>query len=682
MKTYITRINGWGLRNRSHYMQYMVAEIAHQMGFQEMGIYRYYADNESYESLSIRMDGIIAGINSGDLVICQFPTGNGRRFEHELVNHLKVYGGRIAIYIHELEALAREEKKGQIREIIGLYNLAEVLIVQTYAMRNWLLEHGIQKSMKFVVQEMWDYIVWGPMIHTPAFKKEIYFTDIEGFVEMNSWNYAVPLKLYSISANPGQNIQNLGEREPYQLFSELAEGGFGLVWYRDEYSRQYMEQSNSFSLARYLSAGIPVIVPAEISQRTMIEVNHLGLVVNTLEEASAAVEKMREEEYREYTKAVEQFAPALRNGYYTKKCLMEVMQAFYRRDAGRIPVPERVYEAKESVFRSVFLAESYDENLALSWDFQGEAAGFLIYDTAGSLQGHTRDIHEHYLLLKGQEKEKGFLVKAYVETLKGKMVLAESRPVYLEKKEYGTPKVSIVIPAYNAENYIVRCIDTVLAQSQPDVEIIVVDDGSTDHTLEIIDWYARMYANVIAIHQENSGVAVARNTGIKSATGEYLGFIDADDMIRFNMVERLYRSAKKNDCDIAITSAYTVTDIDYIKYLRYTIKEDVAIASDDFYRTYIYGNDLGVVVWNKLYRTSLVQKHIFPAIPYEDTAWTPYILSYADTICYLDDYSYEWDRRGQSNSLSGSLFKCSKQEMFEQLKKAVLFSLEPELCRN
>ena len=68
MKTYITRINGWGLRDKSHYMQHMIAEIAHQMGFQEMGIYRYYADNESYESLSSRLDGIIAGINRGGIL--------------------------------------------------------------------------------------------------------------------------------------------------------------------------------------------------------------------------------------------------------------------------------------------------------------------------------------------------------------------------------------------------------------------------------------------------------------------------------------------------------------------------------------------------------------------------------------------------------------------------------------
>ena len=74
-------------------MQHIVAEIARQLGCQEMGIYRYGADGESEESLSSRLDGIIAGINWGDLVICQFPTGNGIRFERELVDRLKAYGG-------------------------------------------------------------------------------------------------------------------------------------------------------------------------------------------------------------------------------------------------------------------------------------------------------------------------------------------------------------------------------------------------------------------------------------------------------------------------------------------------------------------------------------------------------------------------------------------------------------
>lgn len=296
----------------------------------------------------------------------------------------------------------------------------------------------------------------------------------------------------------------------------------------------------------------------------------------------------------------------------------------------------------------------------------------MIYDTSGVLLGNIQDHYQHYFLIK----EKGCIVKAYVETLKGKLIMTESEPAYLRERFYDKPKVSMIIPAYNAENHISRCIDTVLAQTLEDVEIIVVDDGSTDYTPEIIDWYAATYENVIVIHQENGGAAAARNTGIRYANGEYIGFVDSDDMIRPNMVKRLYQSAQKNNCDIAITSAYTVTDIDHIKNLCYAIKEDENIAIDDFYHAYIYGNEMGLVVWNKLYRASLIKKHIFPLISYEDEAWTPYILSYADAICYLNDFSYDWDRRGENDSLSERLSKYSKQEIFEQIKRAVLFYMD------
>ncbi|MCM1099126.1 MAG: glycosyltransferase [Ruminococcus flavefaciens] len=676
MRTYITRINGWSLRDKSHYMQHMVAEIGHQLGFREMGIYRLFWEEEGWESLSSRLDGIIAGINSGDLIIYQFPTGNGMRFENELMNRIKAYGGRLAIFVHEMEFLADEEKKSQQGSVIGLLNQAEVLIVPTYAMRQWFIENGIRKNMKYVVQEMWDCTVNEPLGNEPTFKKEIYFTDGEGFAGMDSWNYPVTLKLYHVSTNPGQNVQNLGEREPYQLLSELHKGGFGMVWHKDEYSRNYMEQSNSFSLARYLAAGIPVIVPVGNSHQTLIVENRLGFVVDSLDEAAAVVEKITEEEYRDYVKSVEQFAPALRNGYYTKKCLIEAMQAFYRKDAGRLPLPERVYKAGENAFRSVALNESYGGNLAFSWDFQGEADGVLIYDTAGKLLENTRDSYQHYLLLKGTEKEKGVIAKAYVETLRGKLILAESETAYLQERSYDNFSVSMVVPAYNAENYIARCIDTILAQSQPNVEIVVVDDGSMDNTRKVIEWYAENYKNVVLIHQENNGAATARNTGVRRAKGEYVGFVDADDMIRPNMAKRLYQSAKKNDCDIAITSAYAVMDTEYIKKMNYPVIEDVPIAVEDFFPIYSHGDGVGVVVWNKIYRASLVKTRMFPIMPYEDDAWTPYILSYANKVCFLNDFSYEWDRRNQSNSLSESLSRRSAGELFKDRKSAVLYSLE------
>lgn len=678
MKTYITRINGWSLRDKSHYMQHMVAEIAHQLGCREMGLYRYYAEEENDVSLGSRLDGIIAGINGGDLVICQFPTGNGMRFENALVDRLKAYGGRIAFFIHELESLADEVKQSQMGKVVHLLNKAEELIVPTYAMQQWLLENGIHKGMKFVVQEMWDYTVSETFSNPLTLKKEIYFTDGEGFAGMNNWNYSVPLKLYNVSASQG-NVQNLGEREPYQLLWELNRGGgFGLIWYRDEYFRQYMEKSNSFSLARYLAAGLPVIVPVGCSHQTLIEENSLGLVVNSLEEAVAAVGQMTEEEHQQYVKAVEHFAPILRNGYFTKKCLIEAMQGFYRKDAGRLPIPEKAYEVGECVFRSAVLNESYGDNWALSWDYQGATDGFLIYDTTGVLIGDIHNPYQHYFLQKEQGKEKGILIKAYVKTLKGKMIIAESELIYWQERNYGSPKVSIVIPAYNAEEYIARCIDNVLAQTQPNVEIIVVNDGSTDNTPEMVDWYAAKYENVVAIHQENGGISVARNAGIRQANGEYIGFVDADDMLYPSMVERLYQSAKKNDCDIAITSLYRITKQGYEILERYPLREDIAISTDEFLkmlntRGWLYA----AMVMNKLYKAELIKNRLFPPVRLsEDSAWSPYILSYADKICYIDDCSYEYDRTICANTLIDEWHNKSEEESFRLNRKLILFYLK------
>ena len=92
-----------------------------------------------------------------------------------------------------------------------------------------------------------------------------------------------------------------------------------------------------------------------------------------------------------------------------------------------------------------------------------------------------------------------------MQTLKGRLIVAEAGPVYLQKRNYGEPKVSLIMPAYNAEDYIARSIDTVLAQTFNDFEIIIVNDGSTDRTQAVIDWYADRYPNVKSFYQSNGG---------------------------------------------------------------------------------------------------------------------------------------------------------------------------------
>lgn len=330
----------------------------------------------------------------------------------------------------------------------------------------------------------------------------------------------------------------------------------------------------------------------------------------------------------------------------------------------------------EGEFENTVLYESYDGNLALSWTFNGKLDGFWIYDGFGRQIYETRNIYQHYFLIKGYEKETGFVLKAFADTTKGKVVIAESKQIYLSVRKYDNAAVSLVIPAYNSENDLVRTIDNALAQSFSDLEIIIVDDGSTDSTPDIIDWYTEKYINVLGIYKENSGIAVTRNIGIEYSRGQYVGFMDSDDMIVPDMIKKLYDLAVKSDCDIAVTSVYTITENGYVNSVQYAVKENEDMPLDEFFEAYIQGSELGVVVWNKLYRASLAKKYKFQIFPYEDVAWTPYILSYADKICYYNGHFYEWDRTNRNSTLSSQVECYKKEETFEFRKKAILFYLE------
>lgn len=118
-------------------------------------------------------------------------------------------------------------------------------------------------------------------------------------------------------------------------------------------------------------------------------------------------------------------------------------------------------------------------------------------------------------------------------------------------------KLSIVIPAYNIEGYIGKCLDSVLGQTFQDMEIIVVDDGSTDRTPEILDQYAKNNEKITVIHKKNEGVSIARNTGIDQATGEYFLFFDGDDFMEPETCAELYETAKEQQADTVIYGYHT-----------------------------------------------------------------------------------------------------------------------------
>ena len=114
------------------------------------------------------------------------------------------------------------------------------------------------------------------------------------------------------------------------------------------------------------------------------------------------------------------------------------------------------------------------------------------------------------------------------------------------------PKVTVIIPAYNAETYIEKCADSVVQQTLSDIEIIFIDDGSTDRTGEILDGVAEHFSNVRVIHQENKGLYKSREIGCSLATGDYIGWVDADDYIELQMYEVLYQAAISNSSELVI----------------------------------------------------------------------------------------------------------------------------------
>lgn len=191
-------------------------------------------------------------------------------------------------------------------------------------------------------------------------------------------------------------------------------------------------------------------------------------------------------------------------------------------------------------------------------------------------------------------------------------------------------QISIIVPIYNAEKYLERCINSILAQTFTDFELILINDGSTDQCEEIIDKYARIDQRIVAIHQKNSGVSAARNAGIRAAKGKYIGFVDADDTIEPMMYQKLYESVEYECADIAMVGWSNITDGKkkvvelFEKNREYCVFEIGELLEKIFCQ-----NKRAMLsnVWNKLFKASHVKNKYFDtALFYGEDAWYSYQL--------------------------------------------------------
>lgn len=172
--------------------------------------------------------------------------------------------------------------------------------------------------------------------------------------------------------------------------------------------------------------------------------------------------------------------------------------------------------------------------------------------------------------------------------------------------------ISIIIPIYNVEKYLVECIESVMNQTYKNLEIILVDDGSTDKSLEICKKYEKKDNRIKVIHQENFGLSYARNVGIENANGRYLAFLDSDDFIEKNMYEELYNDLKYEEADIAGCDYYIYKNANKAKKSDDFSKEKEIMNIETALIKMNLLKGFGVSVWNKLFKKEIFNEIRFP----------------------------------------------------------------------
>ena len=211
--------------------------------------------------------------------------------------------------------------------------------------------------------------------------------------------------------------------------------------------------------------------------------------------------------------------------------------------------------------------------------------------------------------------------------------------------------ISVVIPAYNVEQYIEKCMDSVLCQTYRDLEVIVVDDGSTDNSAKLIEKYISD-KRVKYINQENAGVSAARNNGIKASTGEFLTFVDSDDYLELDMYEKLYSALSETDADVAVCDYNLIYD-DHIDYNYSKISDEtVKVSSPDYFFKYCACDKPNNYIWTRLYKSSIVKKSGVFFENYklaDDTLFNFKLIPWLIKIAHISSGSYNYLQRPNSN---------------------------------
>ena len=223
-------------------------------------------------------------------------------------------------------------------------------------------------------------------------------------------------------------------------------------------------------------------------------------------------------------------------------------------------------------------------------------------------------------------------------------------------------KISVIVPIYNSSRYLEECLDSLCSQDYPNLEILLIDDGSEDESLRICMNRAAKDPRCIVIHQENQGLSAARNTGLDHARGEYVMFLDSDDQMLPGMIRWLYELLQKSGTDIA-QCGYMEYDEETSKYYFYSEPklepgQYLIYEKDQLFKMIMHLYPISVVQWNKLFKRSLFAQIRFPAGKYhEDEFVIHWEMDAARSLAHTPEMLYLYRRHKDSITGNGTMEK-------------------------
>lgn len=212
------------------------------------------------------------------------------------------------------------------------------------------------------------------------------------------------------------------------------------------------------------------------------------------------------------------------------------------------------------------------------------------------------------------------------------------------------PLVSVIIPVYNTEKYIKKCLESIMQQSYDNFEIWLIDDGSSDKSSEICDEYSAKYDFIHTIHKENAGQGVARNVALESCKGEYLAFVDSDDSIEPCYIEKMVNACELNNADMCVCGYVSDSGLRKVPFSPGCRVLD----SEKLMESYLTTPDIGGMPWNKLYRKHIFEELRFPPLrANEDAYLMADIIHRAEKTVVIADALYVQYIRAGSTERSG-----------------------------